>query len=149
MKNMNKVKGAFVAVLFFPLIGLAQTKKTSVPAGKGSPLQQAINRGKLVYGVNCLACHQADGYGVGNLNPPLANVGWVTGNKSTLIQMLLKGSQGQVEIDGETFHNTMPAQAHLTDQQIADVLTYIRNSFGNKASVVTPAEVKAVRAKTK
>jgi mono/diheme cytochrome c family protein len=149
MKNMNKVKGAFVAVLFFPLIGLAQTKKTSVPAGKGSPLQQAINRGKLVYGVNCLACHQADGYGVGNLNPPLANVGWVTGNKSTLIQMLLKGSQGQVEIDGETFHNTMPAQAHLTDQQIADVLTYIRNSFGNKASVVTPAEVKAVRARTK
>jgi mono/diheme cytochrome c family protein len=43
----------------------------------------------------------------------------------------------------------MPSQAHLTDQQIADVLTYIRNSFGNKASVVTPAEVRAVRAKTK
>jgi mono/diheme cytochrome c family protein len=63
--------------------------------------------------------------------------------------MVLKGSRGQVEIDGETFHNTMPSQAHLTDQQIADVLTYIRNSFGNKASVVTPAEVRAVRAKTK
>jgi mono/diheme cytochrome c family protein len=149
MESMDKVKVTFVAVLFFPLIGWTQTKKASVPAGKGSPLQQAINRGKLVYGVNCLACHQADGYGVGNLNPPLAGISWVTGNKSTLIQMVLKGSQGQVEIDGEKFHNAMPAQAHLTDQQIADVLTYIRNSFGNKASVVTTGEVKAIRAKTK
>lgn len=102
-----------------------------------------------MYGVNCLACHQADGYGVGNLNPPLAGTSWVLGNKNPLIQMVLKGSKGQVEIDGETFSNAMPAQAHLTDQEIADVLTYIRNSFGNKASVVTPAEVKSARAKTK
>ena len=149
MKNMKKVKVAIVAVLFFPLFSLAQSGKTSVPAGKGTPVQQAINRGKLVYGVNCLSCHQADGYGVGNLNPPLAGTSWVLGNKNPLIQMVLKGSQGQVEIDGETFANAMPAQAHLTDQQIADVLTYVRNAFGNKASVVTPAEVKAVRAKTK
>jgi mono/diheme cytochrome c family protein len=146
---MNKLKLAFATVLFFPLMGLAQTKKPVIPAANTSSLQAAMNRGKQVYGVNCLACHQADGYGVGNLNPPLANINWVTGNKNTLIQMVLKGSQGQVEIDGETFHNAMPAQAHLADQQIADVLTFIRNSFGNKASPVTPAEVKAVRAKTK
>ena len=63
--------------------------------------------------------------------------------------MVLKGSRGKVEIDGETFHNTMPAQAHLTDQQIADVLTYIRNSFGNKASSVSEKEVKAAREKIK
>jgi mono/diheme cytochrome c family protein len=146
---MKKVKVAFVGVLLFPLIGLAQTKKTSIPAGKGTPLQQSINRGQLVYGVNCLSCHQADGYGVGNLNPPLVGTSWVLGNKASLIRMVLKGSQGQVEIDGEKFHNTMPAQAHLTDQQLADVLTYVRNSFGNKASVVTLAEVKAIRAKAK
>ena len=120
-----------------------------MPAGVKSPVQASILRGKVVYGANCLSCHQADGYGVGNLNPPLVGTSWVLGNKNALIQMVLKGSQGQVEIDGEKFHNTMPAQAHLTDQQLADVLTYVRNSFGNKASVVTPAEVKAVRAKTK
>lgn len=107
-----------------------------------------FTRGKLLYAVNCLACHQADGSGVPNLNPPLV-APWVTGSKTTLIQMILKGSKGKVEIDGETFHNTMPAQAHLTDQQISDILTFIRNSFGNKASAVTPAEVKAVRSKTK
>lgn len=69
--------------------------------------------------------------------------------QTVLIQQVLKGSQGKVEIDGDTFHNSMPPQPHLTDQQIADVLSYVRNSFGNKASIVTPAEVKVVRAKTK
>lgn len=146
---MKKVIKACVALLFLPLAGLAQSSKTSVPAGSKPAIQASLNKGKLVYGVNCLSCHQADGYGVGNLNPPLVGTSWVLGNKNTLIQMVLKGSQGQVEIDGETFANAMPAQAHLSDQQIADVLNYIRNSFGNKAGAVTPAEVKAVRAKTK
>lgn len=123
---------------------LAQTKKPS-----GSSLTASIERGQQIYQKSCLACHQADGSGVPNMNPPLTQTKWVLGDKSKLIQMILKGSQGQVEIDGDTFHNTMPAQPHLTDQQIADVLTYVRNSFGNKAKAVTPTEVKAVRAKVK
>ena len=146
MRNLTLILFClFISVL----TASAQSKKTAPSTTNKSGLQAVLNRGKLVYGVNCLSCHQADGGGVGNLNPPLYNTDWVTGNKSKLVQMVLKGSRGQVEIDGETFHNTMPSQAHLTDQQIADVLTYVRNSFGNKASVVTPAEVKALRAKTK
>ena len=148
--------GILLCSLIFPLALQAQTKKAApatkkppVVVGSKSTLQSATTRGKLVYSVNCLSCHQANGSGVGNLNPPLYGTEWVTGNKNTLIQMVLKGSKGQVEIDGEKFHNTMPAQAHLTDQQIADVLTYIRNGFGNKASIISPAEVKAQRAKTK
>ena len=62
--------------------------------------------------------------------------------------MILKGSVGKVEIDGDRFSNTMPAQPRFTDQQLADVLTYVRKTYVN-ASPVTPAEVKAVRAKTK
>ncbi len=127
---------------------MAQDKKGSTTAKQGSSAE-AQARGKTVYTTFCLACHQADGSGVPNLNPPLIQTEGVKGNKTPLIEMVLKGSRGQVEIDGETFHNTMPAQAHLTDQQIADVLTYIRSNFGNKASAVSPAEVKAVRAKIK
>ena len=134
----------------------AQTKTTTKkPVSKAavapakSSLQSSITRGKQVYAAYCLACHQADGSGVPNLNPPLTQTTWVLGSKTTLIEQVLKGSNGKVEIDGETFHNTMPAQAHLNDQQIADVLTYVRNSFGNKASIVSAGEVKAVRAKTK
>ena len=146
---MRLIHFLFLLFLLGPLVGSAQAKKTAATASSTSTRQTTISRGKAVYGANCLSCHQADGSGVGNLNPPLYGTQWITGSKTTLVQMVLKGSKGKVEIDGETFHNTMPAQAYLTDQQIADVLTYVRNSFGNKASPVTPAEVKSIRAKTK
>jgi mono/diheme cytochrome c family protein len=83
------------------------------------------------------------------MNPPLIKTSWVLGNKNVLIEQIVKGSANKVEIDGEKFHGAMPAQTQLTDEQIADVLTFVRNSFGNKASIVTPAEVKAARAKIK
>ena len=69
------------------------------------------------------------------------------GDKKALIKIVLNGLKGgEIEIDGDNFHNPMPAQeALLSDQQIADALTYVRNSFGNKASAVKPAEVKAAR----
>nr|WP_230687843.1 cytochrome c [Hymenobacter ruricola] len=101
--------------------------------------------GKAVYTQNCLSCHQADGGGVDGLNPPLSKTDYVLGDKPRLINVLVNGLRG-VDIDGEPYHNAMPAQTHLTDQQMADVLTFVRNSFGNKASAVTVGEVKAVRA---
>jgi mono/diheme cytochrome c family protein len=147
-------------ILFFILIvGIsynttAQTKKTVATkkvvvksTTTKAPVTSSITRGKAIYAKQCLACHQADGGGVPNLNPPLIQTQWVLGDKKSLIKWVLKGSAGKVEIDGETFHNTMPPQAYLTDVQIADVLTYIRASFGNKASAVQPSEVKAARAK--
>jgi mono/diheme cytochrome c family protein len=130
----------------------AQAKKVVAHKTVAKPVAvspAALDRGKTVYAANCLTCHQANGGGVPNLNPPLTGTKWVKGPKANLIQFVLKGSKGQVVIDDETFHNAMPAQAHLTDEQIADVLTYVRNSFGNKSSAVTPAEVAAARAKTK
>lgn len=141
----------FLGLLSLLLFSVAaQTKKPDkkpVAASPKSTLQTSISRGKIVYTASCLPCHQADGSGVPNMNPPVIQNSWVLGSKTVLIQQILKGSNGKVEIDGEKFHNTMPAQAHLTNQQIADVLTYVRNSFGNKASIVTPAEVKVTRAK--
>ena len=73
------------------------------------------------------------------------------GNKKTLIKVILNGLKGgEIEIDGDSFHNPMPPQASLmSDKEIADVLTYVRNSFGNKASAVMPSEVKAARVITK
>lgn len=136
-------------LLFFSAIMLAGTLFAQSKKSATSTVIASIERGKQIYQKSCLACHQADGSGVPNLNPPLIQTKWVLGDKNTLIQMILNGSQGQVEIDGDTFHNTMPAQPHLSDQQIADVLTYIRNSFGNKAKAVTPTEVKSIRAKIK
>ena len=87
----------------------------------------------------------ADGLGVDGMNPPLAKTDYVLGDKTRLTNVLLNGLQG-VDIGGEQYHGVMPAQATLSDAQIAAVLTYVRNSFGNKASAVSAAEVKAVRA---
>ncbi len=103
--------------------------------------------GKSVYAQNCLTCHQADGLGVDGLNPPLVKNDYVLGGKPRLVKVLLNGLQG-VDINGEQYHNVMPAQ-ELTDAQMAAVLTYVRNAFGNKASSVSVAEVKAVRATNK
>lgn len=138
--------------LLIPGLLKAQTKKPVtkiVTTSSTNSLKTSISRGQIVYAKTCLACHMADGSGVPNLNPPLIQTKWVLGSKTVLIHQVLKGSSGKVEIDGDSFRNTMPPQPKLTDQQIADVLTYVRNSFGNKASIVTAAEVKAVRAKNK
>ena len=138
---------------------MSQTKKPQATAGgqkpaagavnKGGGLKASLTRGQLVYKQTCLACHQADALGVQNMNPPLVKTKYVLGDKKVLVQIVLKGMTGEIEIDGETYHNVMAPHSDLSDQQVADVLTYIRNSFGNKASAISPAEVKAIRAKTK
>ncbi|QHW00614.1 c-type cytochrome [Spirosoma endbachense] len=126
-------------------IAVAQTKK---PAAKAAPKPAAAPAklpGQLIYEQNCLTCHQANGSGVPNLNPPLRGTDWVNGDKTRLINVVLKGLQGQ-EVEGDAYDNAMPAHDFLTDDQIADVLTYVRSNFGNKASAITADEVKTARA---
>ena len=120
-------------------------KKPAAAAASATPVSAAaVLKGKSIYTQYCLTCHQADGGGVDGLNPPLGKTDYVLGDKTRLVKVLLNGLKG-VDINGEEYHNIMPSQDYLNDQQMADVLTYVRNSFGNKASAVTMAEVKAVR----
>ena len=112
-------------------------------------IQASMTRGKQVYLQVCLACHQVDAGGVQGMTPTLVKTTYVLGPKTPLIKIVLNGMTGAVTINGDDFHNVMAPHSDLTDQQIADVLTYVRNSFGNKASAVTVAQVKAVRAANK
>jgi mono/diheme cytochrome c family protein len=136
-----------VITLFVLLNSFAQTKPKPKPPTPAPVSKAVMDRGKKVYDLVCIACHQADGGGMPPMNPPLIKTKWVLGNKKELVKIVLKGLKGgEIEIDGDTFNNPMPAlETTLNDQQIADVLTYVRNNFGNKASVVTVAEVKAGR----
>jgi len=109
----------------------------------------SIARGKKVFETYCLACHQADGTGVPRLNPPLVKTSFVLGDKKMLIGIVLNGLDQEIEIDGDVYNNVMASHDFLKDQEIADVLTYVRNSFGNKASAISPEEVAAVRAARK
>ena len=127
----------------------AKPKTAVVTTAPATGIKAVLVRGKAVYLQQCLACHQADGGGVAHLNAPLNGASAVVGkDKEKLIRIVLKGMKG-VDIDDEPYNNVMAPHPELTDQQIADVLTYARNSWTNKASAVSPAEVKAVRAKIK
>lgn len=125
----------------------AQTKPKTT--NQGGADKASIERGKTIYSTYCLACHQADGSGVPGLNPPLVKTKWVLGEKKQLITVILKGMDEAIEVNGEEYNNVMASHAFLKDQEVADVLNYVRNSFGNKASAITVADVKAVRATIK
>jgi mono/diheme cytochrome c family protein/glucose/arabinose dehydrogenase len=109
--------------------------------------------GREIYGREgfCITCHQADGRGLTASGfPPLAGTKWVTGNEERLIKIVLKGIMGEIEVNGKTYPGQVPMTPYggmLNDREMAAVLTYVRNSFGNQASVIQPEKVKEVRAK--
>ncbi|MEO5891160.1 MAG: c-type cytochrome [Ferruginibacter sp.] len=122
------------------------TTTTKAKPATAISLSSSIAAGKKIYTQYCLSCHQADGGGVQNMNPPLIKTSYVNGDKSKLISVILNGL-GREEIDGETYTNVMAPYNFLTDKQVADVLTFVRNSFRNKAGVISADDVKLVRAK--
>jgi mono/diheme cytochrome c family protein len=107
------------------------------------PAVMAVGKAQFMV---CAACHGQEGQG-GPIAPPLAGSEWVTGPISNLIRIQLRGLQGPITVKGKeyNFPGGMAAQAYQTDEQIAAVLTYVRNSFGNKASAVKPEQVAALR----
>jgi len=133
----------FLGLCFFLLVYMLSAH-TGIRYEQGG-LKASVERGKKVFETYCLPCHQADGKGVPGMNPPLIKTDWVLGDKKRLVNVLLKGLDQEIEINGDTYNNVMPAQSSLKDQEIADVLNYVRNSFGNKAGAVTLAEVKKQR----
>jgi mono/diheme cytochrome c family protein len=134
--------------LYFAM-GACLVGATLLLSAQAPSMQASVTRGKQVYSQVCLPCHQADAGGVIGMNPPLIKTTYVLGPKTPLIKIILNGMTGTVTINGDDYHNVMAPHSDLSDQQIADVLTYVRNSYGNKASAVTVAQVNAVRAANK
>ena len=103
-------------------------------------------QGPDLYAQHCSTCHGSQGEGFGAF-PPLAGSSWVVGEEDTAIRILLHGLQGRIEVQGRTYSNVMPAFGRrLTDAEIAELLSYLRNSWGNDAEAVESAEVREVRA---
>lgn len=149
-----KINGILFLLLVFLLSACGgrnqssqQQTSTRSPEDAAKSAQMANHPGKKVYDSFCLVCHMADGSGVPGMHPPLIQTEWVTGDKNRLIDITLNGMSGKIEVNGETYNSIMPPHSHLTDKQIADVLTYVRQSFGNNASEITVEEVQKVRNK--
>lgn len=113
-------------------------------------LTNVISADQLLYMQSCGACHGADGKGVGGQFPPLAKSEWIQGKPERAVQIVLKGIVGPITVGKKEFNLAMPPQGmSMKDEQIAQVLTYIRSNFGNKESAVTPEMVAKERVLTK
>ncbi len=107
-----------------------------------------VEAGKANYEMVCLPCHQPHGLGQEGLAPPLAGSEWVSGSEQRLIRLVLHGLRGPITVKGQPFELDMPALGVLEDEQIATVLTYIRNEWGHSYAPVADATVKQTRAQT-
>jgi mono/diheme cytochrome c family protein len=106
---------------------------------------ERIVLGRRLFTSICAACHQPTGRGLPNMFPPLAGSDFLNADKSRAIRIVIAGWQGEVVVNGRKFNNNMPSFP-LGDQDIANVLTYVYNSFGNSGLEVSPGEVKTLRA---
>jgi mono/diheme cytochrome c family protein len=143
---------AFVAVTAACTHG-SQTSTTSSAASMAASSSAAAttaaampSNGASVYATNCSSCHQASGQGVAGTFPPLAGNPVVTGSASAVIHIVKAGLSGSITVKGTTYNGQMPAwQSTLSTNDIAAVVSYVRGSWGNHASPVTPAQVAATK----
>jgi len=111
---------------------------------------QNLVNGKKIFETRCLVCHQSDGGGVPNMNPPLDGASNVNGKDiARLVKIIQNGYDERVALDGMYYNNAMTANPDLKEDAIADILSFIRNSWSNKAGMVTVLQVKAAIAKNK
>lgn len=107
-------------------------------------LAASIERGKDIYIAQCMSCHLEQGEGIADLYPPLAQSDYLMADKKRSIDNVIQGMSGEIVVNGKTYNMEMTA-FDLSDQDVSDVLNFIRNSWGNNGESVTPEEVNAAR----
>jgi len=124
----------------------APAADNSAPGGSsGAAAADSTSPGAKIYAANCSSCHGAAGVGMPGAFPPLAGNAYVVGDSKAVIHTLLYGLNGQIKVGSASYNGQMPAwKGTLSNADIANVITYIRSSWGNKASAVTEAQVSAV-----
>jgi len=135
---MMKILGSCITILALFVIGTSFIQTYN--------LSKSIERGKEAYVLYCQSCHMEDGKGQEGLYPPVAKADFLKKPNKVLISVILKGQNGEVTVNGIKYNADMPAQNYLTDDQIADILNYTKNTWGNKSAIaITPAMVKQLR----
>jgi nitrite reductase (NO-forming) len=135
---MKQMPGYLTLLSIACLLSLAFTRQPS------ADLKASMARGKTLYGAYCQSCHGDQGQGVEGVFPPLAKSDYLMADKKRAIQSVLYGVSGEIKVNGQTYNQAM-AGFDGKDEEISDILNYIRNSFGNKGGAINPEEVKAAR----
>lgn len=152
------MKKALTIFTVFILVAACGNKKQATPQKPASTtkvveapqvLSAAQQAGQRVYSKVCLACHQVDGSGVPGMHPPIIESKFVNGNPDKLIQIILEGMSGEIEVNGDIYNSIMPPHVHLSNKEIADVLTYVRSNFGNNSGPISVEQVQKNRDRKK
>lgn len=141
---------AHYSIRFDPLV-VNEHAKREKPNAAGAVTLTRAQLGKRVFLTTCATCHQATGQGIQSppTFPPLAGSEWAKGNEERIIRIVLHGLNGPITVEGKEYNNVMPALGGvLNDEQIANVLSYVRSEWGNTAPEVQPATVAKIRAET-
>lgn len=139
-----------LSLLLAGTVATAQTKDDAVHAAEvaaanAPTLDQRISNGEKLYSTNCAACHQANGQGLAGAFPPLAKSDYLTDDPIKVAEAVINGLSGPITVNGVDYNSVMPNLEYLSDSDVADIVTYVVNSFGNEGGDVTVAEVAAVR----
>jgi nitrite reductase (NO-forming) len=126
-----------------PVAAAAEAKA----AGKLTKEQQ-IAAGAVLFMGTCSVCHQDSGQGIPDVFPPLAKSDYLNKDHERAIHIALNGLTGKVTVNGKTYESVMPPMSQLNDAEIANILTYVLNSWGNGGGVISKEQVKAVRDST-
>jgi mono/diheme cytochrome c family protein len=135
------------ALLFSSSLLTAVTPAQPAIKKTADPFKESILRGEKVYIANCQSCHMPAGEGIPGVFPPLAKSDYLMKDQKRAIRSVLHGVSGEITVNGQLYSMEMPGQEHLTDQEVADVLNFVQNSWGNKAKAIVPALIKAERKK--
>jgi mono/diheme cytochrome c family protein len=136
------------ALLVVVLAGCTQEEPgemaQAVDAGTRT-LEQRVARGEKLYAAHCAACHQASGHGLAGAFPPLAGADYLQAGPAAVVNVILNGLSGPIVVNGKEYNSVMPNLSYLNDSDVADVVTFVMNSWGNPGGEVSPAEVSAAR----
>ena len=126
----------------------AQIKEAIASNPKISGLTREIQmaKGKQVFMQTCFVCHMMNGEGIPNQIPPLAKSDFLMADKNRAIRIVLQGQSGELLVNGKKYNGFMAPLNNLSDEEVANVLTYVKNSFGNSGPTVSPEEVQRIRA---
>src|SRR5437868_10849839 len=146
---LGRYSGKFTSGGLDPM-GSPPAPKKAVAGGPGGGEQAELSphdRGKKIFAANCQTCHQATGLGVPGQYPPLAGSEFTNGGSRRMGMIVLKGLQGPVKVKGQEYGTAVmqPWDKTLTDQRLADVITYERSEWGNNATPVTAEQIAALR----
>jgi mono/diheme cytochrome c family protein len=135
--------------ILFAALAAATISFSFASPDQDAALKKSMEAGKGVYEGICLACHLNEGQGIAGVFPPLAKSDYLMADLDRSIKIMINGQQGELTVNGKKYNGVMPAPG-LDDKDIADVLNYIRNSWGNKGDkTVTEVQVAKVRASEK